>query len=154
MQCDICGKEARLFRAKVEDTVVSVCEGCASFGEVIGRVAESPLITKTQQAQQRVIQKEEPREQVIEGFSAIIKNKREALGLKQVDFAKRINEKDSLVHKIETGAIVPPIELARKIERFLGIKLVEVVKEEKVPAGGKPGRPDELTLGDALKLKK
>ncbi len=154
MQCDICGKEAQLFKAKVEGTVLNACQSCASFGEIIGKIAEH---VPTQQSKPvvKTPSREEPLQQVVPWFASIIKNKREQLGLKQIDFAKKINEKESLVHKIETGTITPSIELAHKLEHFLGVKLVEVAAEDKAAAASaKSGKPDELTLGDAIKLKK
>jgi len=154
MQCDICGKEAQLFKAKVEGTVLNVCQPCASFGEVIGKIAEH-IPAQPSKPIVKAPNGEEPMQQVVKDFAPIIKNKREQLGLKQIDFAKKINEKESLVHKIETGTITPSIELARKLEHFLGVKLVEVVAEDKTAtSAAKSGKSDELTLGDAIKLKK
>ena len=75
------------------------------------------------------------------------------MGLKQEDFANKINEKVSLIHHIETGRHEPSIELTRKLERFLRIKLI-VEHEETHDTAKKEGRPESFTLGDFIKIKK
>ena len=76
------------------------------------------------------------------------------MGLKQEDFAKKINEKLSVVSGIESGRHKPSMELAKKIGRFLRISLVEEIedKEEEKIAG--KGASEELTIGDLIKIRK
>jgi len=52
-----------------------------------------------------------------------------------------------VIRRIEDGALIPPIDLARKLERILKVKLVEVVAEER-PSGTGVGGSWEPTLGD------
>ena len=150
MQCDLCGKDTTLFRVKIEGTVLNVCKECSSFGKVIAKVEPPrPPIVKAGPAKPKSVI-----EVVVSDYASIIRNKREAMSLKQRDFAKQINEKESLVHKIETGTFTPPIKLARKIERFLGVKLDEEVEEEQ--PGFKPQQSitaTSVTLGDVIKIK-
>ena len=54
-----------------------------------------------------------------------IRNKRDELGLKQEDFAKMLNEKESIIHKLETGEFKPSLKLAKKLEKKFGLKLIE-----------------------------
>ena len=149
--CELCGAEGRLFKAIVEGTELAVCEECAKHGKVLEEVRE-PIVEEKKA--ERVV--EEPEEEVIQAvvpdFSEKIRMKREELGLNHEDFAKKISEKESIVHKLETGEFEPPIDTAKKLERILGIKLIEGYKEtheriEKVAAG-------ELTVGDLVKIKK
>ena len=149
--CELCGAEGRLFKAIVEGTELAVCGECAKHGKVLEEVRE-PIVEEKKA--ERVV--EEPEEEVIQAvvpdFSEKIRMKREELGLNHEDFAKKISEKESIVHKLETGEFEPPIDTAKKLERILGIKLIEGYKEtheriEKVAAG-------ELTVGDLVKIKK
>ena len=127
INCDLCGKtEDRLFKAIIEGVELNVCSVCSKFGKVIGQV-KKPVIRETRKPQ--VAQVEEKVEILVENYPEIIKKKRESMGLGQKDFALRINEKESIVHKIETGHFTPPISLARKLEKALGIKLVEEHEE-------------------------
>ena len=69
----------------------------------------------------------------------------------QYDFAKKITEKVSVVHKMETGSFEPSLKLARKLQKVLGVRLivVEEVEEFKPKSESSGG----MTLGDMLKKK-
>ena len=150
MQCEICGKEENLVKSKIEGTIMNVCIACSSYGERIKTPTFAPPTNH-----RRMINKPKNIEQIKENFAALIRNKREQLGLKQEDFAKKINEKESIIHKIETGHFTPSISLAKKIERFLEIKLVEEVAEEDTKIAVNQSTSDgAFTLGDAIKFKK
>jgi len=154
MQCDMCGTEGSLFKANVEGALLTVCNNCGKYGKVIERVRpEEPAkkLKKRQQIARRVSQ-EENIFVIVQGYSNKIKNKRERLGLKQTELAKKLNERESLISKVESGGFEPSIKLARKLEKFLKIQLVEEHKEStKVITQHKPG---DVTIGDLVKLKK
>jgi putative transcription factor len=145
MQCDLCGKDTMLVRVKIENTVMNVCRECSRFGQVL---KEPPRRNRLMR-----VQREEVAETIVEDYAAKIKRRREELGLAQEDFAKQLNEKLSLVHKIETGGFVPSIMLARKIEKHLNIRLVEAEEQEEYSPKAEPNK-EGFTLGDALRLKK
>ncbi len=145
MQCDICGKETELIRVKIEGTIMNVCRDCGAFG------TELKELPKLHHTKLKAFSK--PTETIKSDFASQIRTKRERMGLKQEEFAKHINEKLSLVHKIETGSFTPSIKLAKKIEKYLGIRLIEEdSKQEYKPA--EHSDSEEITLGDLLKLKK
>jgi putative transcription factor len=153
MQCDMCGSESELFRTLIESTELKVCGNCAKFGKILGPVKEE---TEIERKTLRKIEATEPEadiiEMVVSDFSEIIKRKREQTGLNQKEFAKKINEKESIVHKMETGEFKPSIKLARKLEHLLGIKLVEDYEEEHKKS--KASESSTLTIGDMIKIKK
>ncbi len=97
-------------------------------------------------------QKKEIVEKIIEGYGKVIKDARERLDLKQEDLAKKINEKTSVLQKVESSHHEPNISLAKKIERFLRVKLVEEEKVEQVKMDS--GSSEALTIGDIIKIKK
>lgn len=146
MGCDMCGKEGELFRAVIEGTEMNVCSRCAAFGKVLPRIRKVEVVLK------KPIPKKETIERLSEDFSNIIRGGREKLGLTQEEFALKLNEKESIIHKIETGHIQPSIALARKIEKFLKISLVESEEIENSPV--QKQKADGLTLGDFIKVKK
>ena len=156
--CDMCGSEGRLYSTDVEGTRLNVCQNCSKFGKVVRNVHDKKFLEKIEKKWEKerksrpLLSKEELVQSVVEDYAELIKAKRESLGMKQEDFAKKINEKESIIHKIETGHFEPSIKLARKIERFLRIKLIEQqsseeVKMEKTQSGS-------FTLGDFIKTKK
>lgn len=56
-------------------------------------------------------------------FPSLIRNARTQKGLTHDQLGQKINEKVTLIRKVETGSIRPDEILAKKLERFLGIKL-------------------------------
>ena len=86
-------------------------------------------------------------------YAEVIRQAREKAGLSHEELGKKINERESLLRKIETGKMEPNEQLATKLEHTLKIKLiVPVVVDEKVPVPKTTSH--EFTLGDAVKISK
>ena len=168
--CEMCGKEAGLVEADVEGVELNVCSGCLKFGTVkkkaensvssfsvsrsfIGRSSDSRSFYHKSVGGGEQNKKAEQEFKTVSNYSQLIKSAREKRGLKQEDFAKFLNEKESLVAKWESGLMKPSLDTAKRLERMLGIKLVEseVVGsfEQKVNKNA-----DEFTLGDFIKVRK
>ncbi|MCA9477731.1 MAG: TIGR00270 family protein [Nanoarchaeota archaeon] len=122
-ECEMTGKKnVELFQVKIEGTVMNVCKECIKYGEQVSR----PSSFKTRSSS--FSRKDESEDQfIVKDFAARIKNGREKKNLKQADMAKQLNEKESLIHNIESGHLKPNFPLAKKLERFLGITLIESV---------------------------
>lgn len=147
MECDICGKKAdKLYEVEVEGTLLHLCEECKRFGKEI----KKPKLVFTKKP--AALKEDEPNESIRPDFSLVIKQARQKLGMKQEEVAKRINEKASLMHSIETGKHEPSIPLARKLEKFFGISLIENIEAEKKTNQKKDN--SALTIGDIINLKK
>ncbi len=154
INCDLCGKnENSLAKALIEGVELDVCEACSKFGKVIQPIKRPSPKEQHQKIMQRAEPKEEKTELLIDNYADLIKKRRETMGLSQKDFAMRISEKESLVHHMETGHFTPSIPMARKLEKILGVKLVEEY-EEKHEASGKNKKEGGFTLGDFIKVKK
>ena len=152
INCDLCGKaDERLNRAIIESVELNVCNDCSKFGKVIGqvRVASKKEISKKTKS---IEEQEEKIELIVENYSEIIRKKRESMNLSQKDFASKLNEKESTIHKIETGTFEPSLELAKKLEKFLGIRLIEEHQEKH--ENFKMSKEEGFTLGDFIKIKK
>ena len=155
MNCDLCGKvEDGLNRTLIEGVELNVCRDCSKFGKFIApvkRYSPKEQHKMLQRANQVQSPKEEKIEILVENYAGLIKKKRESMNLSQKDFALKINEKESTVHHIETETFEPPLELAKKLERFLGVKLIEQHEEKHEM---RKARKDEgFTLGDFIKVK-
>lgn len=151
MGCDICGKNNATAIALVEGAQVAVCHKCTKFGKVLHSLATNDeesgvLITHTPAP----IESEE----IVEGYARLIRKKREGMGLPLAVVAERIREKESYIEKIENGTLLPSLTVARKLEKELGITLIEKVHEEVSPTTSKPSSFSQPTLADLLQAGK
>lgn len=153
MQCDLCGKTGEMYRTEIEGTIMTTCADCKKFGKEIRKIRETTKVVK--QEIQKKPKKIEAVETITKNYSELIKNAREKLGMTQKDFAKKLSEKESNIHAMESRKREPSISVARKIEKQLGIKLVEIHVEEefKIPLSPK-NTGSELTLGDFITVRK
>jgi len=140
-ECEICGKEA-VKRAEIDGATVNVCEECARYGKVL----PEPVKRKP---------KSEPKmpdssKYVDPDYPELVKKAREKKGLKIGELAKRINEKESVVSRLETGHLSPPLKLARKLESFLDIKLILEYEDRQISRSDKEG--SGLTIGDVVEI--
>jgi putative transcription factor len=142
---------------------MKVCQDCSRFGKVKGKSNVRVIIQDNKKSVPQ-----EPEYVFMQGYGSLVKNAREKQGLKQEDFAKKINEHKSMIHQVESEHIKPSIVFARKLERALHIKIVEEIKsnsseddggrnstKEQHPSG--PGgraiqkpKGEGLTLGDIM----
>lgn len=151
--CDMCGEEIEYpIVASVEGVELTVCNKCVKFGKVIKRIAPEIKETKAKKDFiKNIPQREEVIQIVADDYNQKIRNAREKLGLKQEDFAKKINEKVSLIQHIESGKAEPSIDLARKMEKFLHIKIIEQYEEKHEQLKG--NQSEGFTIGDFIKVK-
>ena len=146
--CEICGKHSRLVDAIIEGSILSVCNNCLQYGEAVEIPKEKEKIRKVS----RKTKIPEEQELITGDYASLIKEARERLGLKQKELAEKIVEKESVIHSLESGNLKPAFTLARKLEKFLKIKLIEIYS---APEKNKIDFSDtSLTIGDLLKLKK
>lgn len=138
-ECEICGSKAEK-KAEIDGVLLSVCEKCAELGKVVAEPAP-PRPGKTETEDKRYV---DP------GYPEIIKRAREKKGMKIDELARRINEKESVISHLETGQLSPTLGLARKLEEFLGVKLI-VEYEEKSYSGSRVDH-ENVTIGDVAEL--
>jgi putative transcription factor len=141
-----------------------VCNQCAKHGTIV-REEPKPktLVLRPQRRlQPSKIQTKKPSEttvdtslELVENFDQKIRHAREKLRLSHEELGKKINEKVSLLKKIETGKMTPDNKLAAKLEYTLRIKLLVPATEDKVSQAKIPKPTShELTLGDLIQLNK
>ncbi len=145
MACELCGKKADLQRVIVEGTEMSACPDCAKLGRILPNQQRTTTVkTKSTAA--------EPIEETIVADAAKrIKDAREKMKLTQEEFAKILNERESVLRKIETHEHVPSIADARRYEHILKIKLIEIEKTGQQKLEKK--QSGILTIGDIIKIK-
>lgn len=163
MICELCGNEFPTLRTvKIEGSVLMVCSACSRFGEGVqpkpkqGETPPTPVAERLVMREKRMKEKDvlvDAGDALVEDFSRRIKQRRESLGWSQDELAKRLNERKSIIQKVETGDYTPDDKLTRKLEGALGLKL----KEKVAPAGASQVWRTEsrgLTLGDLIKTEK
>jgi putative transcription factor len=148
--CEMCGKKDVSVIALVEGTELKVCNDCSKYGKIIRKVQyQQPPIQKTIKPQHQ-LKEEEKIEVIVEGFGNIIRQAREKLNLNQEDFGKKINEKTSVIHSLESEHHEPSLELAKKLEKLLKVKLVE---EQKIEEVNFSNSKNQITIGDIIKIR-
>lgn len=156
----MCGAQDALFIAAIEGSEMNVCYKCSKYGKIIKRIKTEKEIKKEKEQvktfikkkQQRIDEDEDIMELIVMNYSNIVKDKRAEMGLTQEQLAKRLKEKTSVIQKIESGSFRLSIPLARKIEKNLGVILIEKVKD--VKKGGTKADKRNLTIGDMINFKR
>lgn len=140
--CDVCGKNTELVSAIIEGVKMHVCNGCSNLGKKLEPIRPCIIVKSA---------KEEILDTIVEDFPAKIRSAREKLQLTQEELAKKLNEKESVIHKLETGHLTPSLELSKKLEKHLNIKLTEQLAAAK---DTKKSVKTEMTMtiGDLIKL--
>ncbi len=142
MLCEMCGKDVSApNRVRVEGSILQLCADCSKFGTVLAGAgptaslpatagAPSPLADRlargSRRLEERDLFKELPDLELAADWPKRIRLAREKLGWTPEDLAKKLNEKKSIVLKLEAGAFHPPDTLVPKIEHLLKVRLREV----------------------------
>ena len=146
--CDMCGKETNLVQAEIDGAELKVCSNCSKYGLIKKKIREQTYKPRFAN------KKTQPDFKIVNNYSFLIKQARESKGLKQEDFAKFLNEKESMVTKWENGSLRPRLNIARKLERVLGVKLVEKDEKKSFAEDKKKKISSGFTLGDFIKVRK
>jgi putative transcription factor len=122
--CELCGHQT--FEKKmvvVDGTVFNVCIACSKRGKpyVMPQVSVKKKKTLTIKPQKRIGLADETI--LTPNFASLIREARMKMGLTHEQLGMKMNEKAQIQKKFETGSIKPDEIFARKLERYLGIKL-------------------------------
>ena len=129
-ECEICGVaiKGKAQYIAIGSSKLQVCKKCAPYGSVIavdkkGKIAtpgeHAPLAKAKRRLYEQMDLELDAELEIGEDYGKRIKEAREKAGLKQTELAKLINEKQSVVRKIENEEIIPSNEVWGKIERVL-----------------------------------
>jgi putative transcription factor len=154
MRCEICGKKLMgdPIRTKIENSIMLTCNECSKFGKV-QRSPPKPQGRRAPSPRRRSPRPQKPTYEVIEDYKTIIREAREKKGWSREDLGEKVYEKVSVIHRMESGRMVPDLKLARKLEGILGVKLLEKTEETQIDdIGGSNIRG--ATIGDIARIKK
>ena len=174
VQCEMCGAEtASPNTVKIEGAELDVCDECTDFGTEVKTAESSGTSTKYSTSSSESSGSSGSRssgsststggggrsdmfddmDEIAQDYDERLRDAREAEGLSQEDLAKQLNEKASLIRKLEHGDTLPSDEVQTKLEKALDIDL---------SAGGGAGSDGEwsggsstgeYTLGDVVERK-
>ncbi|MCL4419839.1 multiprotein bridging factor aMBF1 [Patescibacteria group bacterium] len=145
MECEMCGKKSeKLTKVRVDGAILSVCDSCSKFGVPVDKLRSSgysnpvklqPEAVKLPQREYRPpmprkskpIRKRDNIENllVVPEFAKLIHDARSKLEMTQDDLAAKILERKNVLANIERGSLTPDIRIARKLEKVLGVTLIE-----------------------------
>ena len=162
MECEICGKEVpehNPIRAKIEGSVMVVCKECSKKKKK-KKAPPKPKFRKQDKTKRpkttrnkNYSRQDEPTEELIEDFDIEIRKARESKDWSREVLGKKINERVSVITRIETGKMTPDLKLTKKLEKALNIKLLEKVNNVDLNQFVNTSS-GERTLGNVMKIKR
>jgi putative transcription factor len=141
MLCEMCGNDVETTsRVRVEGTILALCPACSKFGTIVDpppapvastpNRAASPLgspatrgVRTGRRLEERDLYVEIGELELAPDWARRVRVAREAVAWTPEDLAKKLNEKKSVVLKLESGGFHPPDQLVRKLEHLLKIRL-------------------------------
>jgi putative transcription factor len=170
----MCGTEVSTPKTvKVEGAEIDVCDDCADFGTEVKQDASSTTSTKysTSSSSQssgssgssssggssggRRRDMFDEMEELASDYDQRIRSARESEGLSQEELADDLNEKASVIRKLERGDSLPSDDVREKLESHLGISLTESGSSDDAGDDSWSSGDDSagLTLGDKVRRK-
>jgi putative transcription factor len=175
VQCEMCGTEtASPNRVKIEGAELDVCDECTDFGTEVTQSDSSSTSTKYSTGSSsssssgstastgsssssssgggRRSDMFDEMDELAQDYDERIRTARESRELSQADLAKQLNEKASLIRKLERGDTLPSDEVQGKLERALDVDLSAggTADDTEWESGRSTG---EYTLGDVVERK-
>lgn len=145
--CELCGQQTdSTTLVKIEGAKMKVCDSCKDLGTQVNAPKK-----KTRRRQKKKLR---PRESkvLVSDYGQRVKEAREDKTLSMKEVAESLNEKHSVLSKVEKQELKPDKALAQKLEKKFGIKLYTTPEAMDYDTGNNPdGR--SATLGDVAKVK-
>lgn len=160
----MCGKpiKGNPIRIKIDNAAMDVCKECSKFGKVqkVPQPKYRSSNNKSKSKRTNNYQKrnysrrnDEPAEELIEDYGNIIKHARESKKLSREQLGERINEKVSVITRVESEKMTPDIKLAKKFEKALNITLIEKMETLDLESFRNIAQ-GQNTLASVVKIKK
>jgi putative transcription factor len=174
VQCEMCGTETATPKTvKIEGAELDVCDDCADFGTEVTTEDTSSTSTKYSTSASsdsgsstttsstsggpsssggggRRRDMFDEMDELAPDYGDRIRNARESESLSQSDLGSEINEKASLIRKLERADVLPSDDVQRKLERRLDINLSGEAGGDEDSDWNTNLAEDGLTLGDKV----
>jgi putative transcription factor len=150
---------------RVEGAELQICSKCEKFGTEVQQVRRTDIARPAVQKQGRPVPNAVPSAtayrkrdlfdymegEVVDDYAIRIRHAREGMGLSQKDLAMQLKEKEHLIKKIESGALMPEEGIRKKLEKALSIRLIDAPESD---AEKKIQNKIAPTLGDVTIIRK
>ena len=171
-QCEMCGAdETSLTTTKVEGAELELCENCQGFGTTVETQQSSSSTSKYSTSSssgtsnagrtggasssggstRRKKDMFDDMDELAGDYDDRIREARESESLTQEELADDLNEKASLIRKLERGDILPSDDVKAKLEKKLEITLTEGTDVSDTEWSSGSGQ--SMTLGDVVERK-
>ncbi len=155
LYCEVCGRPIKGpgHRVLLEGAEVIVCDEC--FAKLVKSGRAVPVTRKPQKvsAPARPKRAESEMLEVVEDYPDVIRRAREQRGWTTAVLAQKLRVSEDLIRRIESGKVKPTIELAKRLEGLLKVRLLQPVEYEESEEGQKAG-PSSLTFGDVAVVRR
>ncbi len=145
--CQLCGKDSDdLKKTKIEGATLKVCDSCSDMGETV----EQPK-KKSKKTKKKKTYRPKDTQVLANDYGNRVKEAREDRKLSMKELADTLNEKASLIKKIEREDLKPEKSLAKKLSKELDVTLY--VNPEVSDHSVESGDDRKATLGDVAEVK-
>ncbi|MFW3146047.1 MAG: multiprotein bridging factor aMBF1 [Thermoplasmatota archaeon] len=154
--CERCGRNTRLQLVEIAGARMYVCSDCSRFGKPVIEKKEAEPAPHRTAARPKTARPSKPdamskrERELADDYPRRIQRARESKGWSREELGRKLNEKVSIISKLENGEMHPSDQLIRKLEKVLEIRLMEEVEDIHLQSsGGSMG----MTLGDFIVYK-
>ncbi len=178
--CEMCGRAVDKRQVKtvfVEGALLRVCNDCyskimirkgakVSIEQSRGPAARRSDIVKPVLRQRRSsvsraatvarrsrASRSYERYELVEDFAERVRRARERLGWSTRVLAMKVKESETTIKRIESGRLRPTIDLARRLEEVLGVKLLVPAIDEEIFSDSKGVKGAGVTLGEIVNIR-
>jgi putative transcription factor len=132
-KCEICGSNimGESHRIEIDGAIMVVCGRCSRLGRPVREAIPAQIPgrgpSETTMHVYRKAATVVPDDELVlrEDYAAVLRKARESSGLTQEQLGMKLNEKSSVVGKLESGKLKPSVALAKKLEHLMKIRLFE-----------------------------
>jgi putative transcription factor len=163
MPCELCGRECKGGKeAIIDGAKMFVCPDCIKYAE--SSVKEEPqrisrppqaqhiFVKKTQKPERDIYKDKGMEKDLVSNWNHLIEQARKKKGLTREELGFKIGERTVTIAKLENGDLRPSDQTIAKLEKELGVSLMEEIKT--VPTGPQTRAQGTFTLGDFIKTEK
>jgi putative transcription factor len=163
MPCELCGRECKSGReAIIDGAKMYVCSDCIKYAE--SPVQEEPvrithppqtqrfIVKKIQKPERDIFKDKKMEKELVSNWNHLIEQARKKKNLTREELGFKIGERTVTIAKLENGDLRPSDQTIVKLEKELGISLMEEIKT--VPTETKTQGQGGFTLGDFIKTEK